>query len=424
MQEAQDEQVDRKLMEDTSRKKTTTRYRNARIILTIVAILLILLLLTACAFLGSYLGLFGSGKASDTGDVRWIRSIYSIGPNAGDQISPGRGAVGPRGAYYYITDQGNGRIIRLSPNFQVEEVLYGAKSDRPLPFYLPSGIAIAPDGDIVITRITYDDFWVMDSKGNFRFQMPYPSPSAVAVNAEMIVVGGLGGFAAYQRDGTPIGFIGFEDAVKDPDGFDHINGLWLDDANNVYVADTSNNRLSKYDVEGNRLWLVEIGPPGNIGIDSNIGQNLAALREKYPSMNQYPMQLTMDGAGRLMVIDYLDFSIAAFDPSDGSFIDKWGEFGEQDGQLYYPSGLGYDPAQDAFLITETGIGRAQLISIPESGGSAFNAAQRLIRGPLSMCVIPLFILIIGLILYTVIRNMRKRRLEQPSDEVESDEVVY
>jgi len=423
--------------EDKSPKKRT-RNRNARIILTVTAIILLLMIVAACALLGSLLGIFGN-ETDDTGEIGWIRSIYSIGPNIEDQISPARAAVGPGGNHFYITDQGNARIIRLTPNFQVDGVFYeantngGAYDGTYMPFYFPSGIAVAQDnGDIIVTRMTYGDFWVMNSSMELQFIRRFPEPSAVAVNRDMIVVGGIGGFAAYERDGTPIGLIGFSNATSEPDGFDYINGLALDTNNNVYVVDTYNTRLSKYDNVGNQVWLQEIGPPRNRGIDSNKGLDAAQLAELYPGMAQMPMQMTIDGAGRLVLIDFHDFTVQAYSPEDGSFLGKWGVFGSGDGQIYYASGIAYDAAQDAFILTDTGVGRAQLITVPGSGGNLITGLNRALRGPLSMCLIPLLIIILGLIAYTILRSTQKRRerlqLEQAiaasgADELMSADVI-
>jgi DNA-binding beta-propeller fold protein YncE len=312
----------------------------------------------------------------------------------------------------WLSDQGRFRIVKYDPNGRRVGGFEGdtANGDK---FDYPSRIALAPDGWLYVVQSTYDNVKVYDEKGTLRQTLPIPSPMSVAVNDEMAIIGAQSGFAAYDRDGQVIGIVGTR-GIED-DQFDTVNGVAIDEDSNAYIVDTFNNRISKYDREGERVWMVETGRPGNRAGSNMDPGDANVLAEKYPAMMQAPMGATMDAAGRLVVIDLLDFSIVAFDPEDGSVLGKWGTFGREDGKFMYPADIDYDAAMDYYVVSDSGNQRAQIIRLPGSGGGAMATARRLLAGPLRACLIPLLLLLLALIVTAFIRNRRKRRELQVID---------
>ena len=81
-------------------------------------------------------------------------------------------------------------------------------------------------------------------------------------------------------------------------------GVAVDVSGNVYVADTGNHRIQKFDSEGNflRKW-------GTLGSgDGQFG---------------YPYGVAADGSGNVYVADTDSHRIQKFD-SEGNFLTKWG----------------------------------------------------------------------------------------------------
>ncbi|MDR1776099.1 MAG: NHL repeat-containing protein [Actinomycetes bacterium] len=376
------------------------------IIILIILLLLMLALLALTLTLGSGDSPFGS-KASD--GLRWMRSIYGFGQSADELMNPTSVAVTPGGGSFWVTDPAHYRLLRYNWFGSIERVV--TQDATGTPFQYPSAIALSPDGWLYVAQQTYNQVRVYDKDLNLQATISQMQPSALAVNDHVLVVGGRGGFSAYRPDGTLIGSIGRVERGTGADEFDYISGLVLDDDDAVYVLDAYNNRLSKYDAAGDKLWMVNLGRPGNGGMDAADRLNSGTATD-YPAGLQTPVGLTRDTAGRLIVIDSQDFSISAFSAADGAYLGKkWGDFGEEDGKLAYPSAIAYNSSRNQFVLTEPQLGRAQIIEVDGSGANLLNSARGRFGPLLAACCVPLLIVLLLLALYLLWRRHRRRHMQ-------------
>lgn len=394
---------------DTSQqsKKEYVSRRGRRTLGALIAILIIILLLSVVALL-QLIRPSGVGDDEELGGVTWIRSIYGYGPDVSQMIEPASVAVTPEGGDLWVTDQVRYRLVRFdgaTGNF-IEE--FGGETDRDDLIRYPSNVKVARDGGMIVAESTYDVVRIYDEEGALQRVVEVPSPLSLAINDEMFLVGSQAGFSAYTREGELMGIVGTRGQKEGQ--FDGVNGVALDDENNAYVVDSFNNRISKFDPEGFLVWEIKSGPPGNQAFGSMMSQkDLEKMKEQYPALMQVPMGATIDAAGRLVVVDLLDFSIAAFDTTDGSFLGKWGAYGQKDGQFAYPADIQYDEDFDWYVVADSGNRRAQVIRLPDSGGGGEAAMRRLLGGPLRACCLPLLLLLIILVLWVVVRRRRAER---------------
>src|SRR5215213_7825688 len=109
-----------------------------------------------------------------------------------------------------------------------------------------------------------------------------------------------------------------------PDGaFQHPNGVAVDSAGNVYVADTTNNRVQKFDADG--TFITEWGQQG-----TGDGEFFS------------PYGLAVDSAGNVYVSDTFNDRVQKF-TSAGVFVTRWGAGGGTgDGQFLTPYGVAVD----------------------------------------------------------------------------------
>ncbi|MDO8715249.1 MAG: peptidoglycan-binding protein [Dehalococcoidales bacterium] len=112
--------------------------------------------------------------------------------------------------------------------------------------------------------------------------------------------------------------------VKEP------RGITVDAQGNVYVADTSNHRIQKFDSNGNFVtkW-------GNTR-GSGDGQFSA------------PVDVAVSAQGNVYVADNYNYRIQKFD-SNGNFLAKWGTQGSGDGQFNSPNGIGVDSGGNVYV---------------------------------------------------------------------------
>ncbi|MBX7253381.1 MAG: SMP-30/gluconolactonase/LRE family protein [Candidatus Promineofilum sp.] len=120
--------------------------------------------------------------------------------------------------------------------------------------------------------------------------------------------------------------------------FDYPNGVAVDAAGNVYVTDSNNYRIQKFDGDGD--YLAQWGEYG-----SGDGQFA------------YPNAIAVDTAGHVYVVDADNGRIQKFD-SDGHYLAQWGEFGQGNGQFDYPNGVAVDAAGNVY-VTDANLHRIQ-----------------------------------------------------------------
>lgn len=105
-------------------------------------------------------------------------------------------------------------------------------------------------------------------------------------------------------------------------------GIAIDSVGNVLVADTFNNRILKFDPQGELLKKM-----GSIG--------------KKDGQFDCPTDLAVDRAGNLFVVDSGNYRIQKFD-SSWRFVAKWGYSGGSQRAPHYPCGIAADSKGAAF----------------------------------------------------------------------------
>src|SRR5918995_1177254 len=124
-----------------------------------------------------------------------------------------------------------------------------------------------------------------------------------------------------------------ESSFKSPEG------IAVDQAGNVYVADTANNRVQVFSSNGTFMskW-------GKYGVGNS-------------SLN-YPQGIAVDQAGNVYVADTANNRVQVFS-SNGTFMSKWGKYGVGNSSLNYPQGIAVDQAGNVY-VADTANNRVQV----------------------------------------------------------------
>jgi DNA-binding beta-propeller fold protein YncE len=182
--------------------------------------------------------------------------------------------------------------------------------------------------------------------------------------------------------------------------FDQPVGIAIDSAGDVYVTDQNNNRVQKFDRDGNFItqWGSfgtgdgEFSAPQGIAVgplDNNVyvvdaGNNRI---QKFDSSGTFvgkwgsagtgdkefdnPYGIAIDSVNAVYVTDFFNDRVQKFD-SNGTFLRKWGSTGTGDGQFNNPRAIGVDAFDNIYVSDATD--RVQVFDFNGSFLSAWGTA--------------------------------------------------
>src|ERR1700722_17029541 len=230
------------------------------------------------------------------------------------------------GGALYFADIVNQRVRKVLNNIITTVAGTGIRDNGPAAnafLNFPEGLAIDGSGDIVVADtgntearefkaggninsvgqllggtpygVTVDkagNFYITDEEPSFPYEMPH------------ILKLGPGGTTSVIAGNGPDGYSG-DDGPATLAVLNSPQGLAVDAAGNIYVADYGNHRVRKIDTTGN---INTIGGNGKIQFSGDNGPATSAGMD--------PIDLAVDSAGNVLVVDQLNNRVRMIAPND------------------------------------------------------------------------------------------------------------
>lgn len=248
-------------------------------------------------------------------------------------------AVSPSGDRIYVTETGAERLIHIFDGKGSQLGTFEPPNTTPAT-RIPVYVAIDPTTeDVYVSDRTSASIVVYDRDGSFRRRFePVPGLASFAPLGLTFDPGGhlyvtdVGGpvhrIIEFDRDGKVLREIGA------PGQFSFPNGLAIDLAGNLVVADSNNGRISVLDEDGRQIAAIGRGmAAGELGL---------------------PRGAAVDGRDRLYVSDSTGQALRVYSLEQQSARPKYfgavGSEGVGDGQFQYPNGVATDARARIYVV--------------------------------------------------------------------------
>ena len=210
--------------------------------------------------------------------------------------------------------------------------MWGSYGSGEGEFDYAGGVGAGPFGYIYVADTNNYRIQTFTNSGTFVRSWYAEFPIAIAVDPD--------GYYIYSCDGDKIykyiannGYLvrSWGERGSGEGQFFAAQGIALDPTgSHIYVADTNNHRIQKFDSYGNfeLMW----GTPG-----SGDGQFY------------HPKGVAVDSNGYVYVTDQDNNRVQKFD-SNGNFITKWGGAGTTEGKFNFPMGIAVDSSNNVYIV--------------------------------------------------------------------------
>jgi DNA-binding beta-propeller fold protein YncE len=373
-----------------------------RRVLAAILIVLILLLIAATMFVATLARPAGTPQGVAEDGMRWVRSIYGWGQTSAELLTgPVDVAVAPDGTIWTVS--GKATLVGFDPDGGLHDLVPFERGEADGQVVSIEGIDVDEDGNIYLCDFGRNMVHIVSPEGVMELSIGIQAPTEIAVRGDRMAVASAFGIAVVTTDGELVAQWATRGNAADQVDIPH-GIIWVDD-DTILVSDTHNRRLKAYSADGRLLYItpaaMENAPQA--GVQSGTEQSEDSTMTPY----QLPAGMTLDAAGRAVLVDAFNFSIVAVGTGDGEILDTWGEFGATDGTFAYPTGIDYDGARDYYVVADTANNRIQIVELPDSGGSPLARQRRLLDGPVWLCSIPLLLLVLAVVI-AASKRVRKR----------------
>lgn len=284
------------------------------------------------------------------------------------------------------------------------QISYQGKLDVNPAWRVPAALALAPNGDLYaaesgrVRRVKQDlsstSFGEMGiSQGDGKLGPLVSGIAADSLSNIWVANPQHSNIQKFSPDGKFLfRFPGDDSQTYDKDGeVNQAYGIAVDKQDNIYVADTLNNRIQKFNPNGKFLgkWTnlglkapigIATDAQGNVYVSDTGNHRVLKLDAQGRVVMQFgkqgagdgefngPWGLALDSANNIYVTDNLNQRVQVFD-AQGKFLTKFGSSGPDDGQFDKPVGILVAPGGNIY-VADGGRSTVQIFAPAPSGANA------------------------------------------------------
>lgn len=331
-------------------KKTSRWHLTPRQAFTLIGVVLAIALIALVLYLLLYLSPAGFTELLPDTGAGGLRPIMIIrGPGTGENPSfsrPMGAAFSPKGDIYAV-DTENNRVCVFDDNgkylfefggFGVAKPAQGVEATWDEgELNSPLGIDIDQDGTVYVADFHNDSISVFDADGTFLRRFPDPAlvvgrgasgqdGTGIAVTDVAVLDGKVYATDTYQvliftTEGELLGQFG--KPGLEPGDLDHPNGIDVDQAGVIYVADSNNNRVTAFDFEGAVLW--------------SVGERVTEVAREVEYTFGLPRGIALTEDDTLLVVDTFEFDVA--ETAEQGVVARYGSRGVEPGQFNFANSI-------------------------------------------------------------------------------------
>jgi len=327
----------------------------------------------------AFLLMWGWGVADGTSVFQTCTSGCqegSSGDGAGQLTNP-RGVAVEGSGKIYVVDSNNNRIQKFDSAGTLLDT-WGTNGTGAGEFVSPNGITADSAGDVYVVDPNSHRIQKFDANGTFLLmwgwgvddgadefqtctsvclagtpgssngQFEYPSDVATDAAGDVYVVDS-GNRRIQKFDSTGTYLTQWGEIGNTEGRFSNPFAVAVDTAGDVYVTDSANHRIQKFDGSGNFLlawgWGVDDGADEFQTCTVNCQSGTAGSNN---GQLDYPYGVDVDASGAVHVADNANHRVQRFE-SDGTFMSKSGAYGTDEGQFSGPFAVAVDAEGNVYV---------------------------------------------------------------------------
>ncbi len=291
----------------------------------------------------------GNNRVQEVSATEFIRSFGNASSGPGQLAAPGALATDAEGNVW-VADTSHNRVQEFDAEGEFVRQ-FGVKGAGDGQFKEPRGIAVDSSGNVWVADSGNNRVQKFSSKGEFlakfgsqgtgngqfnRLQGIAVAPDGHLWTVELGPFGGTPRVQEFSAEGAYLSQFG----AKGSEAGQLLNpqGIALDAAGNVWVADTGNNRVQAFKPSGEFIRKFGTAGAGNGQLQS-------------------PRSLAFDAESNLWALDNGNNRLQRFS-AEGAYLAQFGTPGPNNGQFAEPAGLAIDGSGNLW-VADTGNDRVQ-----------------------------------------------------------------